>query len=176
MIPTPDWAPFEVVARGEHSPGPRSIQSAEGIGDRLRAAAFAEIQAREAFNWASEHFGDASPALRTEWKGLALAEDRHYGWLLKRMQELGVAVTERRVSDQLWVSLRSCKDAREFALYMANAEDRGRQAGERFCREMESRDPMTARIFGEIAKEEVAHIALAARYFPSSDAAIALAP
>ena len=40
-------------ARGE---APRSIDSLEGVGDRLRAAAFAEIQARDAFLWAPEHY------------------------------------------------------------------------------------------------------------------------
>jgi uncharacterized ferritin-like protein (DUF455 family) len=163
---TPDWAPFRVMPRDQRPEPPRSLQFYEGIGDRLRAAAFAEIQAREAFLWAARQDWDASLALRSAWKGLALAEDRHLGWLLKRMAELGFSVAEREVSDQLWVSLTTCDSARDFAHYMASAEERGRRAGERFCKALEGRDPETARIFGQIAEEEVAHIELAEKYFP----------
>jgi hypothetical protein len=48
---------------------------------------------------------------------------------------------------------------------MASAEERGRKAGERFHAQMLQRDPESARIFGKIAEEEVAHIALARKYF-----------
>jgi uncharacterized ferritin-like protein (DUF455 family) len=149
-------------ARGEP---PRSIDTLGGVGDRLRAAAFAEIQAREAFLWASLTFEDAPDGLREAWKTLAKAEDRHLGWLLERMTELGIDVRERKVSDHLWQSLVSCKSAREFAMFMANAEERGRRAGERFHQNLLTRDPETARIFGQIAEEEVAHIKLAERFF-----------
>jgi rubrerythrin len=135
------------------------------VGDRLRAAAFAEIQARDAFLWAAETFEDASPELRAAWKNLATSEQRHLDWLLRRMNELGIPIQERRVSDQLWISLTSCKSARDFALYMASAEERGRRAGERFHAELQTRDPETAQIFGKIAEEEIAHIELARRFF-----------
>jgi uncharacterized ferritin-like protein (DUF455 family) len=161
----PCWDPFLVsIERGE---APRSIDSFEGVGDRLRAAAFAEIQAREAFLWAAETFADADPNLRNAWRGLAAAEDRHLSWLLKRMSELGVDVRARKVSIHLWHSLVACKTAREFAKFMASAEERGRKAGERFHAALITRDPETARIFGTIAHEEIAHIELAQRFFPS---------
>ena len=167
---TPDWSPFSVAPREVRSDAPRSIDSPEGIADRLRAAAFAEIQAREAFNWAAERYDDAPAACRSAWRGLALAEERHLNWLLARMRELGIDVGARRVSDQLWVSLHSCKTAREFAHYMANAEERGRRAGERFHQAMAASDPVTADIFGRIAAEEIEHIRLAERYFPRESA------
>jgi len=160
-----NWDPFLVSEeRGE---APRSIDSFEGVGDRLRAAAFAEIQAREAFLWAVDHFEDAQPDLRQTWRSLAAAEDRHLNWLLKRMTELGVDVRGRKVSTYLWHSLVACKSAREFAKFMASAEERGRRAGERFHDTLLVRDPETARIFGTIAREEIAHIELAQRFFPT---------
>ncbi len=162
----PDWSPFQVVPRGERSEPPRSIHTMQGVGDRLRAAAFAEIQARDAFEWAAGKFGDAPADLRSAWRNLAHAEQRHLDWLLRRMTELGIPLEERRVSDQLWISLTSCTSARDFAVYMANAEERGRRAGERFHAELLERDPETARIFGKIAEEEIAHIELARRFFP----------
>ena len=162
----PNWGDFRLAPSGEHGAAPRSIHSREGIGDRLRAAAFAEIQAREAFLWAADTFEDAPSRLRTAWRGLAAAEDRHLGWLLARMKELGIEITEKPVSDSLWHSLMSCKTAQTFAVYIANAEERGRLAGVRFCQAMAQVDPETSRIFGRIAEEEVEHIALAFRYFP----------
>ena len=162
----PHWGEFQLAPAGEHGAAPRSIHSREGIGDRLRAAAFAEIQAREAFLWAADRFEDAPTALRTAWRGLAQAEERHLGWLLARMKELGVSLAEKPVSDALWQSLMSCQSGREFAFYISNAEERGRRAGVRFCQAMKEIDPESARIFGRIAEEEVEHVALAYRYYP----------
>jgi uncharacterized ferritin-like protein (DUF455 family) len=84
------------------------------------------------------------------------------------MQELGFAPDGRKVSDQLWHSLQACKKAEEFAVYMASAEDRGRKAGERFYQALLQNDPVTAEIFGKIAREEIEHIALAARHYPEA--------
>lgn len=164
----PDWAPFTIAPKGTKQWAPRSIDTLEGVGDRLRAAAFAEIQAREAFLWAARRFDDAPDALKTAWRELASAEDKHLGWLLKRLEELGIAVTERHVSDHLWDSFMSCTDAKTFSHYMANAEERGRQAGERFYTSLVDRDSITAKIFKAIAVEELEHIALAHRYFPKA--------
>lgn len=160
--------PFELAPSGEWGEAPRSIKTQEGIGDRMRSAAFAEVQARDAFTWASEHFEDAPLSLRRAWASLAIAEQRHLDWLLKRMEELGIDVRGRQVSDHLWRSLISCKRAEEFAIYIANAEERGRRAGERFHQALRDRDPITAEIFHKIAEEEVSHIALARKYYPDS--------
>ena len=161
-----NWEPFVLVESGKRPDLVRSLDTLEGVGDRLRSAAFAEIQAREAFLWAASHFEEAPNDLRRAWTALAQAEQRHLDWLLTRMSELGVNVQERRVSDHLWVSLKSCTSARNFAYFMANAEERGRQAGERFYRALQVKDPITAEIFQKIAEEEIAHIALAKKFFP----------
>ena len=161
----PNWEPFVVVPTGDHADAPRSIQCVDGICDRLRAAAFAEIQARDAFLWAADHLTDATPALQADWRALAKEEDKHLGWLLARLTELGRKVQDRRVSDQLWHSLTSCTTAQGFAQFMATAEDRGRKAGLRFAEQLAQIDPNSAAIFGKIAQEEIEHILLAQRHF-----------
>lgn len=171
-LPPPDWAPFVLSEGGARGDPPRSIDTAEGIGDRLRTAAFAELQAREAFHWAAGAFADTPEELRRSWSALSVAEDRHLGWLIARMRELGVDVRARRVSDFLWKSLQSCKTGREFAVFIATAEERGRKAGARFHEAMMARDPVTAEIFGRIAEEEVAHVALAQRFYPDADVVV----
>jgi uncharacterized ferritin-like protein (DUF455 family) len=163
-----NWAPFRVAPSGSRGDAPRSLDTIEGIGDRLRSAAFAELQAREAFLWAAHHYLEAPEDLKQAWITLSKEEQKHMNWLLNRMTELGIEVTERSVSDQLWYSLITCKTAEEFALYMASAEERGRKAGIRFCEALTAKDPITAKIFGTIAQEEISHIELAARFYPQA--------
>ena len=136
----------------------------------MRTAAFAEIQARDAFLWAAERFDDAPGPLRTAWRRLSRAEDKHLGWLLARMEALGEAPDARMVSDQLWRSLLACSSAAEFAHHMAGAEDWGREAGERLGARLAAVDPESAALFARIAEEEVGHIELARRFFPGSTA------
>ncbi len=162
----PSWEPFLILPANERGKSPRAITSKEGIGDRLRTAAFAEIQAYYAFLWAADTFEDAPPLLKQNWRGLALAEERHLNWLLTRMKELGIDVKERGVSIWLWESLIGCKTAKEFAVFIASAEERGRLAGVRFYEAMLSVDPISANIFGKIAEEEVEHIRLAESFYP----------
>jgi hypothetical protein len=82
------------------------------------------------------------------------------------MQELNIKIEDRKVSNDLWFSLVSCQSAREFAIFMANAENRGRIAGERFHASLKEKDPVTAEIFRKIAEEEIQHIELAGKFFP----------
>lgn len=166
-----DWTPFKITADGRRAEPPRALCSREGVGDRLRTAAMAELQAREAFLWAAARFEDAPEGLRPAWRSLAAEEDRHLGWLLGRMAELGVDPAGREVSDRLWRSLTACRSARDFAELIASAEERGRVAGEGFGSELAAFDPATASIFARIAEEEIAHIALARGYFPAEAAA-----
>jgi uncharacterized ferritin-like protein (DUF455 family) len=166
-VNSPHWAPFLIGFSNTRPDAPRSLDTPEGVGDRLRTAAFAEIQAREAFIWAAETYEGAPSDLKQAWRQLSKAEDRHLKWLLQRMQELQVDIQGRKVSDQLWLSLTSCKTAMEFARYMASAEERGRKAGVRFHQALLKIDPITAEIFGKIAEEEISHIALAEKFFPA---------
>jgi uncharacterized ferritin-like protein (DUF455 family) len=159
----PDWHPFWVVESAQEAPRP--LLTPEGIGDRLRAAAFAEIQAEAAFLWAARTYDDAEASLKKAWESLAAEERKHLDWLLDRMSALGIRPEERPVSDVLWRSLTRCASARDFCLYMAGAEERGRRAGERFGERLAAVDAVTARIFAQIALEERAHIALANRFF-----------
>lgn len=163
-----NWEPFVL---SDKPPRTRAITTAEGIGDRMRAAAFAELQAREAFKWAASHFPDAPDGLRRGWRTLVVAEQRHYDWIMNRMLELGISVAERPVSDWLWQSLSSCKTAKEFAIFIANAEERGRHAALRFYDAMNAVDPKTAEIFNRIAAEEVSHVELAKTFFPDYEVA-----
>ena len=145
------------------------MSTPQGIADRLRSAAMAEIQAREAFAEAADRFDATAPAgLLKAWRALSRAENKHLGWLCERIEALGERVDGRTVSDQLYRTLSACSDAEDFARYMALAETRGMRAGELFQLKMASVDPLSARLFGVVAQEEAEHIRLAERWFPNS--------
>jgi len=156
-----DWAPFAVCGPGEKAPYPRSLQTPEGLGDRLRFVAFAELQAHHAFRIAAESFPGLPEEARRIWLELSTEEKKHLGWLLLRMEELGVAASERPQSLALWNSFDRCDTPAKFAVFMANAEERGRIAGEQFHETLKAVDPVTAELFGKIAFEEQSHIRLA---------------
>lgn len=162
-----NWEPFVVCPPEQYAPGARGMGGPDGLGDRLRTAAFAERQAFAAFLWAAETLTDASEELRAIWRRIGLEEEVHLNLLLGRMKELGVKVGERPVSDRLWRRLTQCKTATEFAAAMREAEARGRAAEESFRRSLAERDPVTAAIFGRIADDEAEHLAVADRHAAS---------
>jgi len=137
----------------------------EGLGDRMRTAAFAELQAIAAFRWAAVHFQDVPQVLRDEWAAQVADESRHYQMICRRMEDLGFELTGRPVSTSLWESLKECATGQEFCIRIASAEERGRRAGVRLAGHLKESDPVTAAVFREIAADEVAHVALAATYF-----------
>jgi uncharacterized ferritin-like protein (DUF455 family) len=162
----PDWSPFLVADKNEKTPSPRSLTTLEGIGDRLRVAAFAEKIAIYAFNWAINTFNDAPSSLIEEWKKILKEEQDHYLWLMTRMEELKINIQERKVSDKLYYSFQDCKKAKDFCLYMTTAEERGRVAGFSVAEQLKTLDPKTSEIFFKIAEQETSHVDLIKKFFP----------
>lgn len=157
-----DWSPFKIGT----SIRPRPLNSSEGIVDRIRIAAFAERQAYYAFLEAARIFANEVPSdLVLAWKRIALEEAKHESWLLKRLAEINHDVAELPVGLGLYNSFCHCETAKEFTLYITDSEEKGRLAGLKFVRALETRDPLTAKIFSDIAIEELDHISLAAKYF-----------
>lgn len=160
-----NYEPFIICRPGERPVKPRPVDTAEGLGDRMRTAAFAEKQAIFAFRWASEKFQDVPQALRDDWARLVPEEEKHYKLIVDRMAELGFSLDERPVSMRLWESLEVCETGQEFCQRIAGAEERGRQAGVLLVRYLAEKDPATAAVFEEIVTDEIAHVKLADTYF-----------
>lgn len=156
-----DWSPFNVGTPIKTRP----MNTFEGLIDRIRIAAFAERQAYYAFLEAARIFADEVPAELVEtWKRIAEEEAKHEGWLLNRLVELKQDVAEIPVSLGLYQSFSKCETARDFAFYISDSEERGRVAGLKFAEFLKVNDPETAKIFSDIAEEEIAHVALAKRF------------
>ena len=157
-----DWTPYKTGVPGKIRP----MNTPEGLADRIRVAAFAERQAYYAFTQAIEIFGAEVPSsLVSAWQQIAQEESKHEKWLLKRMEELGFDIAEAPVSLGLYNSFVNCKSAKEFTHYISDSEEKGRIAGVKFAEFLKVSDPITAKIFSDIAAEEVFHISLAAKYF-----------
>lgn len=168
--PDLDCGPFQLCEPGKRAPRPRLLDTPQGLGDRLRTAAFAEWQAVTAFGWAAERYADAPEGLRRSWRDQVADEERHCRLLLGRMEELGFDPAGRPVSDALWRSLRECPTAREFCLFMTGAEERGRQAAVQLSEALVRSDPATSGVFAAIAADEERHVALADLYYgPQGD-------
>ena len=157
-----NWLPFKIGVSAK----PRPLTSLGGIADRIRIAAFAERQAYYGFLEATRIFADEVPEdLLKAWKRVAQEEFKHESWLLKRLEGINQDVAELPVGLGLYNSFSKCETAREFAFYISDSEEKGRLAGLTFAEALKSRDPETARIFSDIALEELDHISLAKKYF-----------
>lgn len=153
------WAPFRVAqGRAEKM---RALNSPYGVGDRLRAVAFAEIQAREGFLWGARAFVEAPAEWRDTWLRFAEMENTHAQLLLNRAAELKVDLSERSVSDSLMRTFRRADRAEVFYYLISTAEQRGMEVGLSMIEPMREVDAESAAIFERCALEEKEHIAAA---------------
>ena len=109
--------------------------------------------------------GEVPEDLISAWKRIALEEAKHESWLLKRLVEINQDVAEFPVGLGLYNSFCKCETAKEFAIYISDSEEKGRLAGLKFVEALKNRDPNSAKIFSDIAIEELDHISLASNYF-----------
>jgi uncharacterized ferritin-like protein (DUF455 family) len=155
------WKPFRVEPRAERM---RALTSPEGVGDRLRAVAFAEIQARDGFLWGIQNFPDAPEEWRLAWAAFAKMEEEHAQLLLDRAAELGVDIGARAVSDTLMRMFLRSESSELFLYQIATAEERGMDIGLSMLEPMRLVDAGSAAVFARIAEEEVDHVATAKRF------------
>lgn len=154
---------FKPFRTTKEKPDPvRPLSGPEGVADRLRLVAFAELQARDIFLYGIDRFaGEAHENWLDAWKRFAAVEDRHAQILLTRMEELKIEIPARAVSDKLTRLCRRAENPVDFLFLLSSAEERGMEAGFILGKEMLERDPMSAALFKQIADEEVEHVAMA---------------
>jgi uncharacterized ferritin-like protein (DUF455 family) len=161
------WQPFRLAERGDAI---RAMNGTDGVADRLRLVAFAELQARDAFRSGAARFEGAIPEeLRQTWLRFAEVEDRHAQMLLARMTELAVEPGARAVSDKLTRLCEKATDPIVFLFLLSSAEERGMEQGKLLGEQMLQVDEASARIFLQIAEEEVEHVQMARDALASYD-------
>jgi uncharacterized ferritin-like protein (DUF455 family) len=151
------WLPFKV--RDEKPELIRALTAPEGVADRLRLVAFAEVQARDIFRFGADQFKGIAPAeWIEEWLRFADVEERHAQMLLNRMSDLGADPGARFVSDKLWRLCKLAGDPILFLFLLSSAEERGMEAGFILGEQMKAVDAESAAVFAQIASEEVEHV------------------
>jgi uncharacterized ferritin-like protein (DUF455 family) len=137
----------------------RPLSAPEGVADRLRVVAFAELQARDLFRYGCERFKGLAPShWLAEWERFSIVEDRHAQMLLTRMAEIGVEAGARSVSDKLSRLCRNTDDPVLFLFLLSSAEERGMESGMVLAEQMQKFDAVSSAIFAQIASEEVEHV------------------
>lgn len=160
IIHSEQWRPFRV--HPSKTDQIRALAAQEGVADRLRLVAFAELQARDAFAWGAQRYRDVAPKEWIEqWERFSVVENKHAQMLLNRMAELGVDPGARTVSDKLTRLCHASTEPVIFLFLLASAEERGMESGNILGEQMKAVDLVSANIFLEIAKEEVEHVEMA---------------
>ncbi|MBN2526782.1 MAG: ferritin-like domain-containing protein [Deltaproteobacteria bacterium] len=159
------WEPFVLAPPDHKAPFPQPMSHRDGLGDRLRIAAFAELQAVRAFGWASEHFTDVPATIIEGWQRQIPEEKLHFRLIVERMIRLGILPQKKTVSANLSETLYSCQSGKDFAIQIATAEHKGRLAALKMADYLQHRDPVTAQVFLRIARDEVAHVQLVMDHF-----------
>jgi len=126
-----------------------------------------ELQAAELFAWALLAFPAAPRRFRRGLIALAREELAHAALYRARLQAHGADVTDQPVRDWFWERVPTCPDPTAFvALVGLGLEGGNLEHAARLARGFESGgDPTTAAVCRRVARDEEAHVRLAARWF-----------
>lgn len=158
---------FFRAKRGQRTPKLEALRDPHYRARALHAFFHHELQAAELMCWAILAFADAEPEFRKGLVGICLDEIRHMNFYREHIEALGSRIGEFGVRDWFWKRVPACKTKLEFVSVMgmgfeaANLEYAADFAG----RFRAAGDETGALIQERIAKEEIAHVSFATRWF-----------
>lgn len=158
---------FRAARRGERTPKLEALKEPQYRARALHAFFHHELQAAELMCWALLSFSDAEREFRKGLLGIALDEIRHMNSYREHIEALGFAIGDFGVRDWFWKRVPACSTKLSFVAVMgmgleaANLEYASDFAG----RFRAVGDEQGARIQERIAKEEIAHVSFATRWF-----------
>lgn len=158
---------LRLARRGERTPKDEALRDPHYRARTLHAFFCHELQAAELMCWALLAFSDAEQEFRKGLIGICLDEIRHMNLYREHIEALGGAIGQFGVREWFWKRVPACPDAVSFVAVMgmgleaANLEY-ARNFAERF---RAAGDETGARIQERIAKEELAHVSFATRWF-----------
>jgi uncharacterized ferritin-like protein (DUF455 family) len=160
-------AELRVVARSPRTPRAAAWTRPAVRARVLHVSLHHELQAAELFAWAVLAFPGAPRAFRAGLVRLCLEELAHLRLYAAHLATLGFAVGAFPVRDWFWERVVTCADPVAFvALQGVGLEGGNLEHGARFAAAFRAAgDEAGARIFERVAREEVAHVAFAARWF-----------
>jgi uncharacterized ferritin-like protein (DUF455 family) len=160
-------APLESVERAPRTPKPGALVRPDARARLLHLFFHHELQAAELFAWALLAFPSAEPRLRRGLAAIASEELRHARAYAARVEALGLALGEVGARDWFWERLSACETPLAFLALMGLGLEGGNlDHGALWARRLEAAgDPESAELVRSVARDEVRHVAFAARWF-----------
>jgi len=158
---------FRSARRGERTPKLEALKEPHYRARALHAFFHHELQAAELMCWALLAFADAELEFRKGLLGICLDEIRHMNLYREHIEALGAKLGDFGVRDWFWKRVPSCQTKLAFVSVMgmgleaANLE----YAGDFAVRFRVAGDERGAAIQERIAKDEIAHVSFATRWF-----------
>jgi uncharacterized ferritin-like protein (DUF455 family) len=158
---------LRLARRGERTPKLEALKEPQYRARALHAFFHHELQAAELMCWALLAFADAELELRKGLLAICLDEIRHMNLYRGHIEALGFKIGDFGVRDWFWKRVPTCPTKLSFVAVMgmgleaANLE----YAGDFAARFRAVGDEAGALIQERIAKEEVAHVGFATRWF-----------
>lgn len=158
---------FRLARRGERTPKLEALKEPYYRARALHAFFHHELQAAELMCWALLAFADAELEFRKGLLGICLDEIRHMNLYREHIEALGSKIGDFGVREWFWKRVPSCPTKLAFVAVMgmgleaANLE----YAADFAARFRVAGDERGAQIQERIAKEEIAHVSFATRWF-----------
>ncbi len=158
---------FRQARRGERTPKLEALKEPHYRARALHAFFHHELQAAELMCWAVLAFADAELEFRKGLIGICLDEIRHLNLYREHIEALGSKIGDFGVREWFWKRVPTCPTKLSFVAVMgmgleaANLE----YAADFAARFRAVGDERGAQIQERIAKEEIAHVSFATRWF-----------
>ena len=158
---------LRAAPRAPRTPGPHALVRREARAHLVHTFLHHELQAAELFAWAILAFPDTPRAFRAGLLRLCGEELAHLALYRAHLQGLGFGYGDFPVRDWFWQRVGSCPDAASFvALLGLGLEGANLDHSARFAAAFRAAgDEEGARILERVEREEVAHVAFAAKWF-----------
>jgi uncharacterized ferritin-like protein (DUF455 family) len=158
---------FRGARRGERTPKLEALKEPHYRARALHAFFHHELQAAELMCWALLAFADAELEFRKGLLGICLDEIRHMNLYREHIEFLGSSIGDFGVRDWFWKRVPSCQTKLAFVSVMGMGLE---AANLEYARDFAARfrsvgDERGALIQERIAKEEIAHVSFATRWF-----------
>lgn len=156
-----------VSERAESIPKPGALVRDGARGKLLHVFLHHEVQAAELCAWALLAFADSELPFRQGLLGILDDEVRHARMYHDRMVELGVSFGDHPVRDWFWQRTLTCNTPLQYVALMGLGFEGGNlEHAARFEGALESAgDSASAKLVGQVGREEVSHVHFAARWF-----------
>lgn len=160
-------AQFRAARRTERTPRLEALKEPHYRARAMHAFFHHELQAAELMCWALLAFADAELEFRKGLLGICLDEIRHMNLYREHIERLGCNIGDFGVREWFWKRVPSCPSKLAFVSVMGMGLE---AANLEFASDFASRfrsvgDEQGAAIQERIAKEEIAHVAFATRWF-----------